>query len=133
MYGIYLGGGCGGLVPFETLEDCESNCINDGLELSNDIFQYPAKYNLNNCYPNPFNPITTLRYDLPEDALVNITIYDMMGRVVKTIINDQQDAGFKSISWNAVNDYGKPVSAGIYLYQIKTEKFSQAKKMILLK
>ena len=92
-------------------------------------------FSLNNIYnyPNPFNPITQIRYDLPEDVLVNITIYDMMGRVVRTIVNGQQTVGFKSIQWNATNDYGKPVSAGIYLFQIQAGDFRQTKKMILLK
>ena len=76
----------------------------------------PITYKLYNAYPNPFNPVTTLRYDLPEDALVNITIYDMMGRVVKTLINDQQTTGYRSLQWNATNDAGQPVSAGVYLY-----------------
>ena len=79
------------------------------------------------------NPVTTLRYDLPEDALVNITIYDMMGRVVKTMVNSQQNAGFKSVRWNATNDYGKPVSAGIYLYMIQAGEYRQTRKMVLLK
>ena len=84
-------------------------------------------------YPNPFNPITTLRYDLPEDALVNITIYDMMGRQVKTLINDRQTAGYKSLHWNATNNASSPVSAGIYLYMIQAGDFRQTKKMALLK
>ena len=93
----------------------------------------PITYELYNPYPNPFNPVTTLRYDLPEDALVNITIYDMMGRVVKTLINDQQTAGYRSIQWNATNNTGSPVSAGIYLYMIQAGDFRQTKKMVLLK
>ena len=93
----------------------------------------PNTYELYNPYPNPFNPVTTLRYDLPEDALVNITIYDMMGRVVKTLINDQQTAGYRSIKWNATNNAGSPVSAGIYLYIIQAGDFRQTKKMVLLK
>ena len=93
----------------------------------------PITYELYNPYPNPFNPVTTLRYDLPEDALVNITIYDMMGRVVKTLINDQQTAGYRSIQWNATNNAGSPVSAGIYLYIIQAGDFRQTKKMVLLK
>ena len=84
-------------------------------------------------YPNPFNPVTTLRYDLPENRLVNITIYDMLGREVKTLINQTQEAGFKSVIWNATNDFGKPVSAGIYLYQIQAGEFVQSRKMVLLK
>ena len=87
---------------------------------------YPA-------YPNPFNPVTTLRYDLPEDAPVNITIYDMMGRQVKTLINNQQSAGSKLIRWSATNQSGRPVSAGLYLYRIQAGKFNQTRKVILLK
>ena len=84
-------------------------------------------------YPNPFNPVTTLRYDLPENSLVNITIYDMLGREVKTLINQTQDAGYKSVIWDATNDYGKPVSAGIYLFQIQAGEYISTKKMVLLK
>ena len=97
------------------------------------IQELPSSFYLHNNYPNPFNPITTLRYDLPEDALVNITIYDMMGRVVKTMVNSQQNAGFKSVRWNATNDAGSPVSAGLYLYMIQAGEFRQTKKMVLLK
>ena len=93
----------------------------------------PITYNLQNAYPNPFNPVTTLRYDLPEDALVNITIYDMMGRIVSNLVSSQQNAGYKSIQWNATNNIGQPVSAGLYLYTIQAGKFRQTKKMVLLK
>ena len=93
----------------------------------------PITYNLYNAYPNPFNPVTTIRYELPETGLVNITIYDMLGRQVKTIINQTQDAGYRSVIWDATNDYGKPVSAGIYLYQIQAGENISTKKMVLLK
>ena len=93
----------------------------------------PLKFQLHNAYPNPFNPITTLRYDLPEQANVNIIIYDMLGRQVKSLINQTQDAGFKSVIWDATNNEGNPVSAGIYLYQIQVGEFRQTKKMVLLK
>jgi len=101
--------------------------------LSIDVEAVPEVYALRQNYPNPFNPTTTLRYDLPEDAMVNITIYDMMGRLVKTMVNTQQNAGFKSVRWNATNDNGAPVSAGLYLYTIQAGEFRQTKKMILLK
>ena len=84
-------------------------------------------------YPNPFNPVTSLRYNLPKDGLVNIIIYDMMGRVVKTLLNGSQTAGYKSIRWNATNDRNEPVSAGLYLYTIQAGEFRQTKKMVLLK
>jgi hypothetical protein len=93
----------------------------------------PVEFALRQNYPNPFNPITTLRYDLPEQTHVNITVYDMLGRKVRTILNQQQDPGYKSLIWNATNDYGKPVSAGIYLYQIQAGEYMQTKKMVLLK
>ncbi len=87
---------------------------------------YPA-------FPNPFNPVTILRYNLSKDGLVNITIYDMMGRIVRTLENGKQAAGLKSIQWNATNDVGHPVSAGPYLYTIQSGYFKQTKKIVLLK
>ena len=93
----------------------------------------PEVFSLHQNYPNPFNPVTKLRYDLPENGNVNITIYDMLGREVKTLINQAQDAGYRSLIWDATNDYGKPVSAGIYLYQIQAGEYMQTKKMVLLK
>ena len=65
--------------------------------------------------------------------MVNITIYDMMGRVVNNLVRSQLNAGYKSIQWNATNDKGAPVSAGLYLYTIEAGKFRQTKKMVLLK
>ena len=93
----------------------------------------PERFTLHQNYPNPFNPVTTLRYDLPKNSLVTIIIYDMLGREVKTLINQTQDAGYRSVIWDATNDYGKPVSAGIYLYQIQAGEYISTKKMVLLK
>ena len=93
----------------------------------------PIKYSLNNNYPNPFNPLTTIRYDLPEDGFVNVTIYDMMGRTVKIMVTEEQNAGIKSVQWDATDSFGKPVSAGVYLYQIQAGEYMQTKKMVLLK
>ena len=101
------------------------------LSINKDII--PLGYALHQNYPNPFNPITSLRYDLPEDGLVNITVYDMMGRVVKTLVNSSQTAGFKSVQWNAINNRNEPVSAGLYLYAIQAGEFRQTRKMVLLK
>ena len=98
-----------------------------------DLVILPNKIYLHQNHPNPFNPVTTLRYDLPEDAIVNITIYDMMGRVVSNLVNSQQNAGYKSIQWNATNNAVQPVSVGLYLYTIQAGEFRQTKKMVLLK
>tara|TARA_Y100000590_G_scaffold454216_1_gene600604 strand:+ start:103 stop:1137 length:1035 start_codon:yes stop_codon:yes gene_type:complete len=100
-----------------------------------DIIQNPSlfSYNLYDAYPNPFNPVTILRYDLPEETMVKITILNMMGRKINTLASSQQSAGHKSIRWNGTNDKGAPVSAGLYLYKIEAGQFRQTKKMILLK
>ena len=100
--------------------------VNDNNILPNNIV-------LQQNYPNPFNPITTLRYDIPQDINVNITIYDMMGRQVKTLINGFRTSGYRSVQWNATNNQGEPVSAGLYLYTIQAGDFRQTKKMVLLK
>jgi len=92
----------------------------------------PNIYLFDQNYPNPFNPITKLQYELPENSFVNITVYDLLGKKVKTLVNTTQDAGFKSVFWDATNNQGDPVSAGVYLYQIKAGDFMQTKKMVLL-
>ena len=103
----------------------------DGLDV--DSFSLPNKINLYSSYPNPFNPLTTLHYDLREEVIINISIYDMMGRNIKTFINGPQSAGYKTIQWDATNNQGQPVSAGVYLYSIEAGDFRQTKKMVLLK
>tara|TARA_A100000164_G_scaffold164305_1_gene145765 strand:- start:214 stop:675 length:462 start_codon:yes stop_codon:yes gene_type:complete len=98
-----------------------------------DVHDLPSDFGLKSAYPNPFNPVTSLRYDLPNAGLVNITIYDMMGRAVKTLVNSSQTAGYKSVQWNSTNDRNEPVSAGLYLYTIQAGEFRRTKKMVLLK
>ena len=101
--------------------------------MSVDSNQLPEVFALHQNYPNPFNPVTNLSYDLPEDAMVNITVYDMMGKVVASLVNGQQSAGFKTLQWDATNRSGMPISAGLYIYTIQAGEFNQTRKMILLK
>ena len=93
----------------------------------------PSTFTLYQNFPNPFNPITTLKYDLPSDAFVTLSIYDMLGREVTQLVNTSQKSGFKSVHWDAKDSMGRPVSAGVYLYQIQAGEFVQTKKMVLLK
>ena len=93
----------------------------------------PMEYNLYNNYPNPFNSETILNYDLPDDIMVNIIIYDVLGRFVKEMVNNYQLAGHKSIGWDGTDDTGAPVSTGVYFYSIQAGVFMQTKKMVLLK
>ena len=101
--------------------------------LSNDNTNVAERFMLHQNYPNPFNPMTTLRYDIPEDAFVKFRVFDMSGNAVKTLVNKTMTSGFKSIRWDATNNLGQPVSAGVYLYTIEAGEFRQTKKMILLK
>jgi hypothetical protein len=93
----------------------------------------PDTYSLKQNYPNPFNPITTLKYGLPEDSFVNVNIYNLRGNVINNLVNKKQSSGFHSISWNATNNLGQPVSAGMYIYTIQAGDFRETRKMILLK
>jgi hypothetical protein len=123
---------------FAILKNYDSNILlikttsDETMESTSNV-NIPVFFNFHQNYPNPFNPVTTLRYDLPEAAMVNITIYDMMGRIVKNLVSSQQNAGYKSIQWDATNNTGQPVSAGLYLYTIQAGQYQQTKKMVLLK
>jgi len=94
---------------------------------------YPISFTISQNYPNPFNPNTTINYELFNDSKVNIEVFDISGRTVKELINDHHNIGKYTIDWNAVDDNGQKVSAGLYFYSISTEYFTETKKMILLK
>ncbi len=93
----------------------------------------PVEFSLNQNYPNPFNPSTVISYSIPKAANVTVKIYDMLGREIKSLINDQQSSGIYHLTWNGDNNYGNKVSSGTYIYTIKAGEFYQAKKMILMK
>jgi hypothetical protein len=115
---------------FNSIDNCFETCV----LVSNDkIDQLPTAFNLYNNYPNPFNPTTQIRYDLPEDARVSITIYDLMCRNIKSLVHSNQTAGYRSVRWDGTSDMGEGVSAGMYIYTIQAGEFRQTKKMILLK
>ena len=93
----------------------------------------PFTYVLKSNFPNPFNPITTIRYLLPEKRNVTLTIYDMTGKEIKKLVNEYQNEGLQEVSWDATDNLGRPVSAGVYIYKMKAGEFIQNKKMVLLK
>jgi len=105
----------------------------EAIELAIDQNLIPSAYSLHQNYPNPFNPTTQIRYDLPEASVVSLSIYDLMGREIITMINSEQTAGFKNVQWNATNNLGKSVPAGMYIYTIQAGEFRQTRKMVLLK
>ncbi|MFQ6674028.1 MAG: T9SS type A sorting domain-containing protein [Fidelibacterota bacterium] len=93
----------------------------------------PVSFTLYANYPNPFNPARTISYELPARSRVIITIYDILGREIRTLVDNLQDPGQKSVIWDGTNDPGEQVSAGVYLYQIQAGDFTQTRKMVLLK
>ena len=99
--------------------------ISDNIKLDKFIL-YPN-------YPNPFNPTTTIKYNIPSDSFVKITIYNQMGGIVKNLYNSQQNEGYNSIIWNSKDNYGKPVSAGLYFYSIESVNYKLSGKMVLVK
>lgn len=93
----------------------------------------PNEFALQQNYPNPFNPNTTIHYQLPQACDVRIVIYDILGRHVITLVNEQQQAGFKAVIWDSGNKAGQKVSAGMYFYRLEAENYVRTRKMILLK
>ena len=93
----------------------------------------PDRFTTYPNFPNPFNPTTQIQYDLPKDRFVSIAIYDVIGRNIRTLINTNQTAGYHSIYWDAKNDFGEGVAAGMYIYTIQAGEFRATKKMVLLK
>ena len=97
------------------------------------ITEIPLLYSVSQIYPNPFNPKTTISYELPEHSNVSIIIYDLLGQTVKTLVNKYEEPGYKSVTWDGMDSLGKPVTAGLYIYQIKSDSFIDVRKMALLK
>ena len=93
----------------------------------------PETFALHQAYPNPFNPVTTIRFDLPEDSDIRLTIYNLVGKEIRNLVSGEMPSGFHSIIWDGANNIGQTVSAGVYLFQIQADGFVQTKKMILLK
>lgn len=93
----------------------------------------PNKISLLQNYPNPFNPLTEIRYSLSKDYHVRLTIYNILGQEVKTLVDEFQTAGFKTIHWDGKDDRGQGCATGIYFYKIQVGEFSQAKKMVIIK
>ena len=106
--------------------------FNQVLSIDNS-FLNPDDFVLGKPYPNPFNPATTIAYQIAKSEFVNISIFDLAGNRVKKILNQHVNSGLGFATWDGKNEIGQNVSGGIYLYSIDTPSFSQTRKMILLK
>jgi hypothetical protein len=122
----------------ETWKPCESGWIEDTLTLKTSIedlreIDLPEECRLAQNYPNPFNAQTTIEYRLIENSRVEISVYNMLGEKVKTLIEDYQTTGEHSVIWDGRNDYDLAVASGLYYYQLKADDFVLTKKMNLIK
>ncbi len=93
----------------------------------------PKKYELFQNYPNPFNPSTTIKFAVAKAGQVQLIVYDLLGRKVKTLFNENTHVGYHTIVWDGTNDYGSKVATGIYFYQLRAGSVQLTHKMILLK
>ena len=93
----------------------------------------PASFALHPAYPNPFNPSTTLRYDLPEQAHARLVVYDLLGRKVKTLLEGVEGPGYEAVVWDGTDQAGRPISSGVYLIRIRADRFLQTRKMVYLR
>ncbi|MFZ0389491.1 MAG: FlgD immunoglobulin-like domain containing protein [Calditrichia bacterium] len=97
------------------------------------IAPLPAEFRLHQNYPNPFNPTTTIAFDLPQDAEVNLQIFDLTGRCIRTLVNGRYSAGRQQAVWDGRNDFGGQAASGIYLCRFRAGSYQQTGKMILMK
>lgn len=93
----------------------------------------PADYTLEQNHPNPFNPSTTIEFTLPTRSHVLVKIYDVLGREVTTLANQQMSMGLHTVTWDGTDFSGEPVATGTYFYRLTADGYSESKKMILLK
>ena len=93
----------------------------------------PIEYSLRQNYPNPFNPATTIRYSVQQASHVELKIYDSLGRLIKTLVDELKNSGEYTVAWDAKNNFGRAVPSGVYYYRIETGEFTSAKKMIYVK
>ncbi len=94
------------------------------------IFSYtgPKEFKLEQNFPNPFNPTTTIQYQLPQDAKVTLKVYDILGSEVATLVNEEQEAGYKEVKFNGSN-----IASGMYVYRLHSGNFVSTKKMMVVK
>jgi len=121
---VYLAAGENGLFIVQT---------NQLVSIEDKTFSRPRSHVLHQNYPNPFNPTTTISYDLPEQSAVHLTIFNVQGRQIASLQDEQQPAGSYHIKWNGINQAGIPVSTGVYFARLEAGSYIQTIKMVYLR
>jgi len=93
----------------------------------------PGEFALRKNYPNPFNPSTSIRYEIAKSVPVELAVFNLLGQKIRTLVNEQQVAGFYTVAWDGRDDFGRPAASGLYVYELKAGEFKQVQKMLLLK
>ena len=123
-----IGGASGNNTRLNVVEEYYPDLDVTDVKEPDDINGMPTKYNLNQNFPNPFNPTTTISYSIPKECFVIVKVYDLLGREVKSLVNEEKIAGNYSVQFN-----GNSLVSGIYFYKLQAGNFIQTKKMVLLK
>ncbi len=119
---------CTGVTEFSVWGFSDSEALVD-----DEVEELPAATALYQNYPNPFNPATQIRYYLSRDEIVNLSVYDVLGRVVAVLVDGKQDAGFRTVTWDGKDHAGRQAASGVYFYKLAAGDFVQTRKMVLLR
>jgi len=127
IQGGYLTPGAGTVLHEFVIEPRTATAVEE------EAFAGPLGFALSQAYPNPFNPVATIQYALPQASQVRLSIYDALGQPIRTLVDERCEAGAHSAVWDGTNDAGRAVGSGIYLYKMEAGEFVMAKKMMLLR
>lgn len=118
---------------FSNYSKAEKFAVGSLTGVENNNGKIPTEFSIAQNYPNPFNPTTIINYGIPQNAEVTLSIYNMLGQKIKTLVSEQKSAGTYSVQWNGDNEFGQKVSSGAYIYRIAAGNFVKSMKLILMK
>lgn len=120
-------------VSIDSLARLINRIVTDVKDITKPTAGIPKKFELGQNYPNPFNAATSIQFTLPQSSQVKLEVYNVLGQKVKTLVDERLSAGYKRVTWDGTNEAGNQVASGIYFYFLNTDKFTEAKKMVMLK
>ena len=120
-------------VSIDSLARLINRIVTDVRDITTPTASLPKKFELGQNFPNPFNASTVIKFDLPQSSKVKLDIYNILGQKVKSLVDEKLSAGYKKVTWDGTNENGKSVASGVYFYRLQTDKFIEAKKMVMLK
>ena len=131
--GIDAGDPASPLDPDGTIADIGAFYFDQTLLIEGRRLPFNTSFELHRNYPNPFNPRTTIAFDLPHASLITLQVYDVTGKKVRTLLSRQLPAGHHQVVWDGTNDAGQPVASGVYFYRLNAGNFSAVRKMLLVR